>query len=364
MSPALAGVTAFLVCSVLVFPMKRVAARVGMIDRPRSDRHHREPTPYLGGVAIMAGVLIAAAVALGRPPHVLAVLAAALTVGVIGLVDDAVGFGPRPKLIVEIAAALLAVSFGTRLALFPWPVDAVLTVIWLTILTNSFNLIDNMDGALSAVGIAIAGLVVVGGLEGGQRVLVVEAAILLGALAGFLLHNWNPARVFMGDAGSLFLGFLLAAMVLDLHFESPAQRVVAMLLLMGPALFDTTLVVISRLRSGRPISIGATDHTAHRLARLGLSTRVTVMALFAGSLALGGAGLLAGEGVLAPLVALSVSAVAGLMVLGALLRLPAYPSSAEEPQAPRAGSGQPIRTTRPLVAGPEHGTDGSTSQTV
>jgi UDP-GlcNAc:undecaprenyl-phosphate/decaprenyl-phosphate GlcNAc-1-phosphate transferase len=262
-------------------------------------------------------VLLAAAAITGWRRPALFILAAAALVGTVGLLDDAFGFGPLPKLSIEIPAAVLVVSQGVGLGLFDGPMDPVLTVVWLVILTNSFNLLDNMDGALASVGLPISALLILGGWATGQTLPLIGGAILCGAFLGFLLHNWHPARIFMGDAGALFVGFLLSALVLELHFPSRPQRVIALL----AAIFDTSLVVISRVRARRPIYVGSTDHTAHRLLKMGLGIRQVAAVLLVATALSGMLGLAAGLGVAPALLVVAVLAVLGVALLAGFLMM-------------------------------------------
>ena len=155
--------------------------------------------------------------------------------------------------------------------------NVVVSVIALVVLTNSFNLLDNMDSAAGAIAATIATALAVTALLEGQILVGGLAVVVASASLGFLVYNWHPASIFMGDAGSLFLGFLLAVIALKLrtgvgHFPSA----VAAVLLVAPAVLDTTLVVISRVRSGRPIYIGGTDHSSHRLMLLGIGPRAVL----------------------------------------------------------------------------------------
>jgi UDP-GlcNAc:undecaprenyl-phosphate GlcNAc-1-phosphate transferase len=217
---------------------------------------------------------------------------------------------------IEAAAATLAFLAGARVHVVGDVGDWVLTVIWLVVLTNSFNLLDNMDGAAAAVSSATAIALTVAAVAGGQVFVGGLAAIAAGASIGFLLYNWHPARIFMGDAGSLFLGFVLASLALMLRFPGGhISGLVAVVFLAGPALFDTTLVVISRVRAGRPIFVGGTDHTSHRLIRLGLSSPAVVGILAVVTTASAGVGVVVGRGGLPPWVVVPAGGAVGTCLL-------------------------------------------------
>ncbi|MGH9179503.1 MAG: hypothetical protein ACRD0N_13240, partial [Acidimicrobiales bacterium] len=172
----------------------------------------------------------------------------------------------------------------------------------------------------------------------GDQVLVgTLAAAVVGAAAGFLAYNWHPARIFLGDAGSLFLGFLVSAVALKLRF--PVDRhagVVAVGLVAAPALFDTTLVVVSRVRAGRPIYVGGTDHTSHRLARLGFPAPAIAVLLALATATCGVLGVAVGRGEMASWTAAAPVMVVGAVLLGYLLRMPVYAHDAGRAVTPPA----------------------------
>ncbi|MFB9451357.1 undecaprenyl/decaprenyl-phosphate alpha-N-acetylglucosaminyl 1-phosphate transferase [Dactylosporangium vinaceum] len=300
---------------------RRLALRLGVTDRPGGYKQHREPIPYLGGLAIVAGTLgpaAGAAVLFGAPPKLTVVAVAALVVAATGLADDVEPLGPVLRLVVETGAALLVVLAGVRLALSGvWWLDAAATVAWIVLLTNAVNLLDNMDGAAAA---AVGVVALVLGL--GTATLTVPLLCLAGACAGFLWHNRPPARIFMGDAGSLFLGFSLATGAVLVAPPAPLPAAATVLLVGLLPLLDTALVVISRRRAGRKWYLGGRDHTAHRLRTVGLSAGQVAGVLASGAGAAATLAVLVGAG--------TVTAVAGLVVwlcattaaVTALLRVP------------------------------------------
>jgi UDP-GlcNAc:undecaprenyl-phosphate GlcNAc-1-phosphate transferase len=320
------GLGAFAGALALVPLVKRVAIRNDVTSAPRPDRLHSTPTPYLGGVAIvLAAALVSPFVGEWNAEAGVIVLGA-LLLGVVGLIDDVRGLRPAPRLIAEVVAALLAANAGVHVNIFGGGADIVVTVIWFVAVTNAFNLVDNMDGAAGAIAAATAiALTVSAGLQ--HQVVVADlAAVVAGACLAFLVYNWYPARIFMGDAGTLPLGYLLAAIALKLRFPvEHMASVTATVLFIAPAMFDTALVVISRIWHHRPVYVGGTDHTSHRLLRLGWTTRVvasllTAVTALCGVLAIGvGRGTLPAAPVAVPM------AVASVIALTALLRLPASP---------------------------------------
>ncbi len=330
---SVAGVVAFMVVSALIPLCRRFALAHDITDRPAPGKVHRGPTPYLGGVAICLAAVGSSVVLPGWPRGALAVLAAGCLVSLAGLVDDLRGLRASTRLLIEVPAAGLAVAAGARAEIFGNRADVLISVAFLVVLTNAFNLLDNLDGAAGAIGTTIAlALATTALIE--HQVLVGGLAIVVAATClGFLVYNWHPAAIFMGDAGSLFLGFLLAVIALKLRtgVSHPASAL-ALVLLVGPALFDTTLVVISRTRARRPVYIGGTDHTSHRLVLLGLSPAGAAAFLVAATAACGVLGVLVAVGSVPAGIAAPFVALGGLAGLAFMLRIGVY--------KPQAGRGE------------------------
>jgi len=343
---ACAGALAFLVVTLLIPVCRRFALARGITDGPAQGKFHRAPTPYLGGVAIAVAALGSAIVLPGWPRSSLLILVAACLMSVAGLVDDIRGLGATTRLAIEIPAAVVAVLAGARSDLFGYGFDFAISVVFLVVLTNAFNLLDNMDGAAGAIGTTIAiGLAVAALIEG--QVLVGGLAVVVAATClGFLAYNWYPAAIFMGDAGSLFLGFLLAVIALMLRTEvtHPASAL-ALVLLVGPALFDTTLVVISRVRSRRPIYIGGTDHTSHRLVLLGLTSVGATATLIVATALCSGLGVLVAVGSVPAVVIAPIVAIAAAVGLVLMLRVGVY-----KPDRGRGELVAHVRSQDPVVA--------------
>ena len=276
--------------------MLRLALRFEALDHPDDRKSHAAPVPYLGGVAIVlafsVGVAVSAAVY--RPTSGLGDLVLVLCVGsllaLMGLVDDLRGLSPWLRLVVEVGAGVAVWGIGSGVEL-PGPAgsDVVITVLWVVGITNALNLLDNMDG-LSAGAAAIGAVsFFVLALLNGQFLVAALAAAVAGCAVGFLRHNFHPAKIYMGDAGSLFLGFLLAFLGLRLRLPNAPQSVAMFVpvLVLGVALFDTTLVTIARLRHRRGVMQGGRDHTSHRLVWIGLPVPVSVGLIYATAVALG-----------------------------------------------------------------------------
>ena len=283
------GVLSFVLALVLTAVARVVAVRLGMVSRPSGDRWNARAVPMLGGVPIALATLLPAAVLGAWQPGVLAIGGVALFLSAVGLVDDRISLKPSTKAVAQLAGACVLVVAGAQLDITPWSVVNVgLTLLWVVGITNAFNLLDNMDGLCAGIG-AIATLAflverTVGAGAGVPPVDAYYAAALLGALLGFLIYNFHPAAIFMGDTGSLFIGASLAGLTTvpqgAVGTSLWSVLLVPALILMIP-IFDTVYVTVMRKAAGRPASQGGRDHTSHRLVALGFSERRAVVFLYA-----------------------------------------------------------------------------------
>lgn len=262
---------------------RRVALRLGIIDQPNARKIHVNPIPLLGGVAIY-GAFIAALLIFGgryRLDELISILVGASLVSFLGVWDDRRGLSPLLKLIGQILAASLLVITGVRIGTFRWEiVNIVVTLGWVVVITNAMNLLDNMDGLSGGVGAIAAVFFLLLAAMNGQYLVGALSAALVGACVGFLVYNFNPASIFMGDAGSLFLGYVLAATAIKLRFPEGVEIVTWMVpvLILGLPLFDTALVIVSRLRRGlNPLTTPGKDHVSHRLVAMGYTRREAVL---------------------------------------------------------------------------------------
>jgi UDP-GlcNAc:undecaprenyl-phosphate GlcNAc-1-phosphate transferase len=271
------------VLSIVATPLaRRVALATGVVDAPSHRKVHTEPTPLLGGAAIYGSFVLALLLFGGRAEvrQTVAIVVGATCVSVLGVIDDARGLRPLVKLAGQALAAAIVVVSGLRVHLVAFePVNIALTVLWITAITNALNLLDNMDGLSGGIAaIAAAHFLLLAALNGQYLVGALSAA-LLGACIGFLRYNFNPASIFMGDTGSLFIGFVLAAVAIKLRFTN--TYVVTWMIppvVLAVPIFDTSLVVVSRLRRGKnPLTTPGKDHLSHRLVALGLTRRETVL---------------------------------------------------------------------------------------
>ena len=283
------------------------ARRLGVLDVPSARKVHLQPTPLLGGVAIYAAIWIAllliSRLELARQyvflPDTTGELAliflSTVVLILVGILDDRTtgGIPPWAKLLGQLLAAAIVLTAGVRFQIFGLlPLDLVLTLVWLVGISNAVNFLDNIDGlSAGATAIAAAFFFLLASANG-QYLVAIMALAVAGGCLGFLRYNFNPAVIFMGDAGTLFLGFLLAIIGAKLQ-PGPTGwwgLLAAVLILILP-IFDTTFVTLNRLRTGRRVTQGGKDHTSHLLVRRGLPHRQAVLLLYTVALAGGGAAL-------------------------------------------------------------------------
>jgi UDP-GlcNAc:undecaprenyl-phosphate/decaprenyl-phosphate GlcNAc-1-phosphate transferase len=267
------------ICSALFsYLLARWSVAWGLVATPTESRWHKLPTPNTGGIGILAACAVAWL--LFVPGEYAAIAAAGAALGAAGMLDDRLRFPPFLKLACQSVCALLVVASGLVFPFSPWhAANAVVTALWLIGITNATNIIDNMDGLCGGVIAIIALFRILATFSSGDGPALMMLAILAGGFAGFLVFNWKPARIFMGDCGSMFGGFTLAALCLvgnktPMH---PSVRWLGYLTLtfLYPV-FDTFLVSIARTARGQSIATGGRDHSSHILVRSGLSERATV----------------------------------------------------------------------------------------
>jgi len=305
-----AGLLAFLIASsaslLLTVPVRALAIRFGMVDLPGPRKVHLKPIPLLGGLAIYGGVMLAILIVFdgAARSQVIGIVSGATLVTVVGFLDDRGWLHHQIKLFVgmPLAAMILLVS-GIHAQVFSlvvrgglgyWP-DAALTIVWVVGITASFSILDHMDGLCAGVAAMASVFFAILAYLNGQTLVATLAASVLGAAAGFLRWNFKPAKIFMGDGGAMFLGFLMATLALKLRLDhsSPLATWLAPVLVLGATIFDTTLVTISRSRRGLlPFATPGKDHSAHRLANLGLGQRGAVLTIYLVGAVSGGAAIL------------------------------------------------------------------------
>jgi UDP-GlcNAc:undecaprenyl-phosphate/decaprenyl-phosphate GlcNAc-1-phosphate transferase len=260
----------------------RFAHRHGFLDQPGGHSTHTTATPTLGGLAIAAASILVGVWAGGADGQLVTVLAGAVMLAVVGALDDRRSLSPWLRLGVEAAAAVALWAVGVRAGLLghTW-FDLPLTVVWVMAVVNAFNMIDNHDGIAALVAaMSTLGIAAISAASGYHLVAAFSLAVTAACL-GFFVHNKPPATIFLGDAGSMFLGFLVAALALkvDLPEGSWIVRLAVAALLVAVPLFDEALVVIARVREHRPVMLGSTDHSAHRLRALGWSKNRVVVTM-------------------------------------------------------------------------------------
>jgi len=276
--------------------VRRLAVRLGIVDAPSARKIHAHPMPLLGGVAIYVAAIAALALFGDRfyVRQVAGILLGATLCSLMGLWDDRSGLTAWAKLGGQIVAAAILVLSDVQVRLFGnRALDILFTLLWTVGITNALNLLDNMDGLSGGVSAIAAAFFLLMAAMSGQYLVGALAAALLGACIGFLFYNVNPASIFMGDTGALFLGFMMAAVGIKLRFPDNVHFVTWMAppLVLALPIFDTTLVFISRLRRGKnPLTTAGKDHVSHRLVRMGFSQREAVLVLY---LVCGACGVLA-----------------------------------------------------------------------
>ncbi len=275
--------------------VREAAIRFGIVDRPDGRlKGQKEPVPYLGGVAIYLSFLLALALTVEFSRETLGLLLAGSIVVLVGLVDDLGSLNPWTKLAGQTVAVLVLVKSGIyiKLTFLPVPVAIALSIVWLLACSNAFNLIDIMDGLSAGTAmVASLGLIVVATLGGNEDAALVLAA-LAGSCLGFLRYNFQPAKIYMGDCGSLFLGLMLGATAMNnAYTRTNRLAAVAPALFLGVPLFDMMFVMYIRRRRGLPVMLGSPDHVALRLRKWRLTTRQTVVGSYVATAVLGAAAL-------------------------------------------------------------------------
>ena len=262
----------------------RVARRTGFLDRPVGYKGHGRPTPYLGGSAVLVGFLAGGFFQGALANRLVPLLACAVLIWIVGTVDDAVPLRPWVRVLAEAGAATLLWMGDLGWSLFPEaPVlDLLVTIVWIVAVVNAFNLMDNQDGAATTVAAVSAGGIALLSLDSGTEALTALAVSLCGACVGFLHFNLTrPARIFLGDGGSMLLGFLVALLAMRTTEASGTEgiEILPAILLVGLPLLDMALVMVSRTRRGLSVVTGGRDHTTHRLLRMLGSPRWVALAL-------------------------------------------------------------------------------------
>src|SRR6202140_3474797 len=305
-----AGLLAFLIALfaslMLTVPVRALALRVGMVDLPGPRKVHLSPIPLLGGLAMYGAVVLSVLFTFSGPARaqIVGILTGATVVAAVGILDDRGWLHHQVKLFLAmpLAACVLLVT-GIHAQVFEillggrtgYVLDAILTVFFVVGITASFSILDHMDGLCAGVAATASIFFALLAYLNGQTLVTTLAATVLGAATGFLRWNFKPAKIFMGDGGAMFLGFLMATLALKLRLDHSSSLAtwLAPVLILGATIFDTTLVTISRSRRGLlPFATPGKDHSAHRLANLGLGQRGAVLTIYLVGAISGGAAIL------------------------------------------------------------------------
>ncbi|HLY26767.1 MAG TPA: MraY family glycosyltransferase [Aggregatilineales bacterium] len=294
-------VVAFAASLALTPLTRQIARRFGVVDTPSSRKVHQTPIPLMGGLAIYGAFIIALVLFRGWPKYVAeltGILISTTWLAFIGLLDDRMDLRPWVKFPAQALAAIIVIAIGISVDLpippfFNW----LITFVWIVGIINAINFLDNMDGLAAGLSAICALFMLILAVLNGQYFVAPLAAALCGSAVGFLIYNFNPATTFMGDMGSMVLGFILAVLGIKLSFphETLAGTWYIPIIVMGLPVFDTTLVVFTRLHEGRSPLVGGRDHTSHRLVSMGLSHRLAVITLYGVCILLGLASIAASE---------------------------------------------------------------------
>lgn len=288
-------VITYALVGVLTPVMRKIAITKQILDLPTSShKSHTKAVPYLGGVAILIGVTLVSYLALAFSNFTVSnfllatsVLGPALAMGLIGLWDDLKNLPPLPRFIGQSVAGLAvaaALVLGSNIANPTGSTfaDVLITVIWVVGICNSINFFDNLDGGAAGTAAISAIFLTYLAINSGQAFVAALSIVVAGATLGFLIWNRVPARIYMGDAGALFLGVLLATLTIRLNpgTQTSIGSFATPILLLAIPILDTTVAVLSRLRRGVSPFLGGKDHLSHRLVRVGLSRKMAAIALW------------------------------------------------------------------------------------
>lgn len=271
--------------------VKKLAIRIGAVDSPNERKVHAKIMPRLGGLAIYLGVVASVWWMVDDYKEIAAIMLAATIVVITGVIDDRYDLKPIFKLFGQLLAAVIVVYFGMQMNFIHLPfggsdifdfgmLSIPITILWIVGVTNSINLMDGLDGLASGVtAIATATMLVLAIMMGNVPVIILASA-LLGSLVAFLFFNFHPAKIFMGDSGSLFLGFMMAVLSLLGFKQAAFASLILPILILGVPLSDTIFAILRRWANGRPISAPDKQHLHHCLLNMGLSHRATVLVIY------------------------------------------------------------------------------------
>lgn len=322
--PILLFIISFILAVALTYAVRATARRINFVAKPKTDRWHKRPTALLGGVAIFLATTLVSLGCVSLTPELLVILGGSALMFLIGLIDDVFNIKPYQKLFGQLIGAAVIVGSGLQLHWTNFEsVNIVITLFWLIGITNAVNLLDNMDGLAAGITVIASLALAVILYDSGQMDALPLVIVFVGALVGFLVFNFNPATIFMGDSGSLFIGFFLASSVLVSQGGGQSRSLISVLavpvLTLFIPIFDTTFVTILRKLWGRKASQGGRDHTSHRLVALGLSERTAVLMLYGLAICAGLLALLVREMRIDRSIAVIVTFIVALTVGGVYL---------------------------------------------
>jgi UDP-GlcNAc:undecaprenyl-phosphate GlcNAc-1-phosphate transferase len=264
--------------------MRKAAMQLGIVDQPDGRlKKHEDAVPYLGGVAVFMAFLLTIGVFTDFGQETLGLLLSGSIALMVGLIDDFGALTPRQKLLGQTLAALVLIKSGIyiKLEILPVWVAIPLTVLWILSVTNALNIVDILDGLAAGLSVIAALSIAIANFMAGRHEVAFVSLVLAGAVLGFLRHNFHPAKIYLGDAGSLFIGFMLAALSMNAGYtRANMLAVLSPVLILGIPLFDLALVMWIRWRNGIPVMKGSPDHFALRLRRLKLSVRETAVTTY------------------------------------------------------------------------------------
>lgn len=275
--------------------VRQLAFKIGAVDVPKDDRRvHKKAMPLMGGLAIFAAVIISVLIFLPLDKTTFSILLGGTLIVISGIVDDLKDMSPKVKLLFQILAGVVLIIGGVKVDFITNPfngestllylrwLSVPLTLFWIVGITNTVNLIDGLDGLAAGVAMISSISLMLVASKFGYTEITILSAIVAGACLGFLPFNFNPAKIFMGDTGALFLGFMLAAISIEGVMKSVATiAVIVPILILGVPIFDTTFAIFRRLLNGQSIMAADKGHLHHRLLNKGFTQRKTVLILYA-----------------------------------------------------------------------------------
>jgi UDP-GlcNAc:undecaprenyl-phosphate GlcNAc-1-phosphate transferase len=296
--------TAFVLSFFFTPVARQLAFKLGILDIPKDDRKvHKEPIPYLGGAAIYASAIFTMLIFSELDKTSVSIMIGGTVVFLIGLIDDINDISPKLKLAGQIIAAMIAVYGGAKINYITNPIPGYnviylehfatpISILWIVGITNTINLVDGLDGLASGVAAISASTMMFMASISGFDYILLECAVIAGSSLGFLPYNFNPAKIFMGDTGSLFLGYMLAVIsILGFLKTVTLAAIIIMVLVLGIPLFDTFFAIVRRIRNKKPIMEADRGHVHHRLLAKGFTQRQTVLILYIVSILFGAAAI-------------------------------------------------------------------------